>query len=142
MVVRLLSEAFSALCEAFAPGFRELPIRVVTNRLKPNPRQPFAPDHDWQYEEDRREVLEEVLGRHGLMLDLVETSADHGRFLALHFADGKVVRVIFDQGFGPWQAPRSSRFDFGDDAMAQSEKLARLTGWVEARGMTYLVVTA
>ena len=142
LVVRLLSEAFSAVSEVFSPGFRELPIRVVTNRLKPNTRQPFAPDHDWQYEEDRREVLEEVLGRHGLMLDLVETSADHGRFLALYFADGKIVRVIFDQGFGPWQAPRSSRFDFGENAMAQSEKLAQLTGWVEARGMTYLVVTA
>jgi hypothetical protein len=113
----------------------------VTKPLKPNDRQPFAPDHDWQYDEDRREVVEELLGRHGLLLQLTESDAEHGRSLTLHFADGSRVSVIFDQGFGPWRAPRFARFDFGDNAMDQAEKLANMQGWIEARGATYLMVT-
>jgi len=141
LVVRLLTDALAAVAEGLSPGYRDMSITIVTNALKPNTRQPFAPDHDWQYEEDRREVLEELLGRHGLLLNLTEADAQHGRSLVLQFADGPRVAVIFDQGFGPWRAPRFARFDFGENAMNQAEQLAKMQGWVEARGHTYLVVT-
>jgi hypothetical protein len=140
-VVRLLTDVLAAVAEGLSPSYRDMSITIVTNALKPNTRQPFAPDHDWQYEEDRREVLEELLGRHGLLLNLTEADAQHGRSLVLQFADGSRVAVIFDQGFGPWRAPRFARFDFGENAMNQAEQLAKMQGWVEARGHTYLVVT-
>lgn len=141
LVVRLLADGLAAVAEELSPGYRDMPIKIVTQALKPNTRQPFAPDHDWQYAEDRVEVLEELLGRHGLLLNLEEGDAQHGRSLILAFDDGSQVAVIFDQGFGPWRAPRFARFDFGANAMEQAEQLAKMQGWVEARGHTYLVVT-
>lgn len=60
--------------------------------MKPNEREPYTPDHDWQWPEDRNEVLVGLLEARGLAPTLVEDGALHGRMLTLNFAGGKVVR--------------------------------------------------
>ena len=54
--VRLLVEAAKGLHDALG-GDGALPFSVVTDPLRENERQPFAPEHNWQYGEDRDDVL-------------------------------------------------------------------------------------
>lgn len=141
LVVRLLTEAASALRDSVAPG-ATLPIRIVTNRLKANERQPFAPGHDWQWEEDRRDVLLGLLQTRNFDGGLVENGAGHGRILTLTFADNAKVRVIFDHGFGPWRTPSFARWaHFGDSVPTQVAKIATYSVIVSASGSSYAVVT-
>lgn len=141
LVVRLLTEALRALSDALASPDSVVPVTIVTNRLKPNDRQPFAPDHDWQWEEDRRDVMLAVMVARGLTLDLSDRGAGHGRMITLHFQDGARVRVVLDQGFGPWRTPRYARFDFGDIASEQARKIAEYSALIAAQGSGYAVVT-
>lgn len=143
LLVRLMAGALAGLRDALGAEGATTPAKIVTNRLKPNERQPFAPDHDWQWEEDRAEVLCTLLEDSGFVPDLVERGAAHGRVLALTFASGKMVRVVFDQGFGPWRTPSFARWPhFGDAAPQQATKIASYSAMIEARGPSYVVVTA
>ena len=140
LVVRLMTEALAALRDALLGPQDNVPLRVVTNRLRPNERQPFAPDHDWQWEEDRAAVLTGLLHARGLASELVEHGAEHGRVLTLRFVSG-TVQVVLDQGFGPWRTPRFARWDhFGDDPERQVFKIALYSALIAARGPSYAVV--
>lgn len=142
LVVRLLAEAVAALRDALAPGATGMPLRIVTNRLRPNERQPFAPDHDWQYEEDREDVMLALLAGNGFAPTLVEQGAGHGRVMTLHFANGSIVRLILDQGFGTWRTPNFARWPhFGDAPEHQAVKIRDLVAMIDARGPGYVVVT-
>jgi DEAD/DEAH box helicase domain-containing protein len=141
LTVRLLTEAAKGLRDALGNG-ESLPIRITTNPLRENERQPFAPDHDWQYGEDRDDVLIGLLEEAGFAVTLDSREAAHGRTMTLHFASGKAVRVVFDQGFGPWRAPRIARFDFGVAAPQQLTKLMQFNALITAKGAGYMVVTA
>lgn len=140
LTVRLLAEAAKGLRDALGCD-GPLAVEVVTNPLRENERQPFAPDHDWQHGEDRDDVLIGLLDQAGFLANLTDSGALHGRVLSLHFAQGKPVRVVLDQGFGPWRAPKGARFDFGVDAGRQSMQLSRFNAMIAARGPGYLVVT-
>jgi hypothetical protein len=144
LVVRLLAETLASLRDALNPGSvvpASLPVTVLTNPLKPNERQPFAPDHDWQWEEDRRDVLLALLTSRHFQPKLVEQGAEHGRMLTLHFANGRTVRVVLDQGFGPWRAPSFARWRyFGDSAEEQIRRIEDFNAEVTARGASYAVV--
>lgn len=141
LVVRLMAEALSALRNLLKGTDAALPLRIVTNPLKPNERQPFAPDHDWQWSEDRKNVLVQLLEGRGFSTNLIEHGAGHGRVLTLQFSNGEQVRVILDQGFGPWRTPRFARFDFGQDNSRQATKLDELNAMIDSRGPSYVVVT-
>lgn len=140
--MRLLTEALSALRNDLAGRDQELPVRIVTNRLKTNERQPFAPDHDWQFEEDREAVLLGLLKSRELAPELVEHGADHGRVMTLTMS-GATVRVVLDQGFGPWRTPRYAKWNhFGEPPEQQLRHIDRFNAIIEARGASYVVVTA
>jgi DEAD/DEAH box helicase domain-containing protein len=140
MSVRLLAAAIDGLHKTFgAEG--ALKVDVITNPLRPNERQPFALDHDWQFAEDRDEVLLGLLAGHGFTASLDDRNAAHGRVMTLEFSQKQVVRIILDQGFGPWRAPSFARFDFGVDTAKQLAKLAQLNAIVSARGPGYMVIT-
>lgn len=140
LVIRLLSDTIAGLERAY-PGYEHLlPVRVTTNIFRENMRQPFAPDHDWQWAEDRREVLAALLTAHHFAPLLSEVGAAHGRTMKLTFASGAHVRLILDQGFGPWRTPRYAKFDFGQAAAGQADRLARLEAMITACGATYVVV--
>lgn len=141
LVVRLMADALAALRDVLADVGTVIPLSIATNPFRANDRQPFAPDHDWAWDEDRRDVLEELLDTRGFAVDLDEGGAPHGRMISLAFADGTTVRIILDQGFGPWRTPRSARFDFGATADRQATKLAIYSAMIEARGASYVVVT-
>ncbi|MGW8191965.1 DEAD/DEAH box helicase [Sphingomonas hankookensis] len=142
LTVRLLAEALSALRNDLAGRDQKLPVRIVTNRLKTNERQPFAPDHDWQFEEDREAVLLGLLKSRELAPELVEHGADHGRVMTLTIS-GATVRVVLDQGFGPWRTPRYAKWDhFGEPPEQQLRHIDRYNAMIEARGASYVVVTA
>lgn len=140
LTVRLLVEAARGLRDALGAA-GPVPIRVVTNPLRENERQPFAPDHDWQYGEDRDDILIGLLEQAGFEPTLTDRDAAHGRKLTLHLASGKTVHIVLDQGFGPWRAPRVARFDFGVDAASQQAKLAQFNAMLTARGAGYVVIT-
>lgn len=141
LVVRLVTECISALREALAGPDANIAVSVTTNRFKPNERQPFAPDHDWEWAEDRRRVLHALMEARSLELELSEVGADHARVMTLMFAEGSTVRIVFDQGMGPWRTPRYARFEFGDDADKQAQKLTAYSAIIETRNPTYIVVT-
>jgi len=141
LVVRLLAEGLAGLRDVFAVRDERLPVTVRTNSFKPNERQPFAPDHDWQWDEDRRDVTDLLAKQYELDLSLTEGGAGHGRVMTLHFKGETTVKLVFDQGFGPWRTPRYARFDFGQGAAEQARKLANYSALIEARGPTYVVVT-
>ena len=104
LVVRLLADALGALRAQLDAWVDPVPVQIVTGPLKPSERQLFTPDHDWQWPETRNDVLKGLLEARGMAPTLAEDGALHGRVLTLNFAGGKVVRVILDQGFGPWRA--------------------------------------
>lgn len=142
LVIRLMAEAMAALRDALAESGNAMDVRLITNRFKRNERQPFAPDHDWQWEEDRADVLEAVLAAKALTATLVEQGAAHGRVMTLSFVGGAVVRLVLDQGFGPWRTPSYAKFDFGVDAQRQADRLMAYSALIAARGGGYVVVTA
>lgn len=138
--VRLLAEAVNALRNAL--GCDGSPrIAVITDPLRPDERQPFAPEHNWQHPDDRNEVLIGLLERFGFDAELLDHGAVHGRYLKLQFSEGKEVRVILDQGFGAWRVPKFARFDFGTTATNQLTKLTQFNAILTARGPGYIVIT-
>jgi ATP-dependent helicase YprA (DUF1998 family) len=141
LVVRLVTEALAALRDKLAAPDMALPLAIVTNPFRPNDRQPFAPDHDWQWEDDRRDVMLALLGTRGFSVDMDERGAPHGRTITLAFTGGATVRVVLDQGFGPWRTPRYAKFDFGDAVDRQITKITAFSALIEARGASYVVVT-
>ena len=90
-----------------------------------------------------RGLADVAVGEGSLDLDLAvtERGAPHGRFLTLHF-DDRPIRIVLDQGFGPWETPSYAKFDFGVTGDAQAVKLAAYSAVLAARGKTYAVVTA
>jgi ATP-dependent helicase YprA (DUF1998 family) len=140
LTVKLLVNAVKGLHAAFGSE-GQLSVAVVTNPLRPNDRQPFAPDHDWQFAEDRDDVLVGLLEGAGFVTPLEDRNAAHGRVLSLYFADRKVVRIVLDQGFGPWRTPSFARFEFGLEATKQMMKLTQFNAVVSARGAGYMVIT-
>ena len=141
LVVRLMAEALIALRDNLAAPGMALPVVITTNRFKPNERQPYAPDHDWQWAEVRRDVVLNLLEAGNLTPVLDERGAGHGRVITLHFDSGNRVRIVLDQGFGPWRTPRFAKFDFGDDATRQAQKIGIYSALIEASGAGYAVVT-
>lgn len=142
LVVRLLTEATAALRDALAPDANAMPLRIVTNRLRPNERQPYAFDHDWEYPQDREDVLLDLLAARGFAPTLIEQGAGHGRVMTLHFARGATVRLILDQGFGTWRTKIVARWPyFGEAAARQVEKTRDFGVMIDARGPGYIVVT-
>jgi DEAD/DEAH box helicase domain-containing protein len=138
LVMRLALDTVAALRDTFgATGV--LPVTLLCNALRGNDRQPFAPDHDWSWEDDRRVVAVGLAEHLGLAATLDERGAPHGRELLVEHGGGR-VRIVLDQGFGAWVTPRFARFDFGDDGTRQVEKLAKLSVMLTARGRSYVVV--
>ena len=140
LVVRLLADTLAALRDTFGRAGAQPALRIVTNRHRQNERQPYLFDHDWQWEEDRTDALMGLLEQRGLAPELVEKGAPHGRSLVLDFTSGKSVRIVLDQGFGPWRTPSFAKFDFGEQVERQTIKIDSYSAVLEARGSTYLVI--
>ena len=86
-------------------------------------------------------MLVGLLEAAGFEVKLDDRNAAHGRVLTLHFAQNHAVRIILDQGFGPWRTPSFARFDFGAEVTKQLSKLAQFNAIVTARGAGYIVIT-
>ena len=141
LTIRLMADGLASLCARLDAAQEGLPLTITTNRFKPNQRQPYSPEHDWEWEDDRRDILEDLMGRRGFDCDLDEGRAAHARTITLNFEAGKTVRVVLDQGFGPWRAPNFARFDFSDPADRQADKLDQYSVMIANRGASYAVVT-
>lgn len=140
MTVRLLTDALKGLAQAL-DAEANLPVHISTKPLKENERQPFAPDHDWQHAPDRDDILLNLLEEAGFEPSMSDRNAHHGRVLDLKFEGGSDVRVVLDQGFGPWRAPDFARFNFGLSVTDQTRKLSQLNVILHARGPGYAVIT-
>lgn len=138
--IRLALDTAAALRNALCPG-ATLPLRLVTNSLRPSTYQPRAPTENWCQRTDREAVAMGLARRQRLDLRLEESGAPHARVLTLLHADGGSARIVLDQGFGTWETPRSTRFDFSANAPAQVSALGTLAASVTARGRAYVVVT-
>ncbi|WP_336950712.1 DEAD/DEAH box helicase [Sphingobium aromaticivastans] len=141
LVIRLMAETIQGLRDALAKRGADIDLRIITNRHKPNARQPYLVDHDWEWEDDRADVLHGTLDGLGLEADLIEQGAGHGRVMKLGFTDGAQVRIVLDQGFGSWRTRVPAKFDFGIDVASQTDRLLHYSAMIEARGGGYAVVT-
>lgn len=142
LTVRLLTEALAGLRDELASGSAVIPVHITTRPLKIEDRSRYRPHHDWRQEEDRAAVLHGLLENAGFRDNLEVGEADHGRTISLTFDDDRMVRVILDQGFGPWRAPAFAKWDhFGDDKVTQTRKISQFNAMLSAQGPSYAVVT-
>lgn len=141
LTIRLMADALAALRDELAVSELTLPVTIVTNPQKPNERQPYLFSHDWEWADDRDAVLSHLLTAREFDADVSFSGATHGRQIDLRFDDGKTIRVVLDQGFGPWRCPPFAKFNFGEDATTQASKINKANVLVAAQGPTYIVVT-
>jgi hypothetical protein len=136
-----MADAMAAMRDVMAGPELAVPLSIVTDPQKPNDRQPYLFFHDWEWAEDRDLVLRQMLQARRFDLDLRLSGAAHGRQIDLSFDDDSKVRIVLDQGFGPWRSPPFARFDFAQDVDSQSSKIDKANMMIAARGPTYIVVT-
>jgi hypothetical protein len=141
LTLRLMADALAALRDALAGSQIALPLAIVTNPHKANQRQPYLFSHDWAWAEDRDLVLQHLLEARQLEPRLMLKDAAHGRHIDFTFADDSKVRIVLDQGFGPWRSPPFARFDFAEDAASQASRIDKSNVIIAAHGPTYIVVT-
>lgn len=141
LTLRLMADALSAIREALAGSELSIPLTLVTSPHKPNERQPYLFLHDWAWAEDRDLVLRHLVQARRMELELALDGAAHGRQIDLLFDDGSKVRIVLDQGFGPWRSPPFARFDFAENASTQAARIDKTNVMIAAQGPTYIVVT-
>ena len=140
LTLRLMADALAAIRDDLAGSDLTVPVTVVTNPQKPNERQPYLFSHDWAWAEDRDLVLH-LLGKARQMeLDLALNGSAHGRQIDLAFDDGSKVRIVLDQGFGPWRSPPFARFNFAEDGATQAARIDKNNVIIASQGPTYIVV--
>ena len=132
---------FLRTCEALSADLKaDSPVEVdiLVQPLKKD-RPPHRIFHDWDYEDDRAEVAEQLGEEFGLDVDLqVKENSDHGRKLKLEYADGQKVLILLDQGFGYWRIAGSPpRHDFRAAPAVQVGELIRSTAAVSGVGESY-----
>jgi hypothetical protein len=96
---------------------------------------------DWKRGTDRLEVLALYGRRLGMAVTTVEGKPKHGRVLTIRFADGSGATVLFDQGFGAWDAQGSRvTYDFMASPAQQVNALGAANASLKSRpGGTYVV---
>lgn len=138
--VRLALEGLSSIRDQLAVKGAKIPLRIVTSTLQGRgSRQPFRLSHDWQWENDRRAVIEAVAAAKKLDLELDVGAAPHSRQILLDFGSSQ-VRIVLDQGFGYWRAPYQTLFDFGARPTSQAKALLDAQFFVSGPGSTYVVI--
>lgn len=142
LTLRLMADALAAIRDALASPDLTVPLSIVTHPQKPNERQPYLFSHDWAWAKDRDDVLQYLVQARRMELDLALNGAAHGRQIDLIFDDDSRVKIVLDQGFGPWRSPPFARFDFADDAASQASRIDKTNVMIAAQGPTYIVVTA
>ncbi len=142
LTLRLMVDALAGIRDALAGPNLAIPLSIVTHPQKPNERQPYLFSHDWAWVEDRDLALKYLLQARRMELDLALNGAAHGRQIDLIFDDDSRVKIVLDQGFGPWRSPPFARFDFADDAASQASRIDKTNVMIAAQGPTYIVVTA
>lgn len=142
LTLRLMVDALAAIRDALASPDLAVPLSIMTHPHKPNERQPYLFSHDWAWAEDRDAVLQYLVQARRMELELALNGAAHGRQIDLTFDDNSRVRIVLDQGFGPWRSPPFARFDFADDAASQASRIDKTNVMIAAQGPTYVVVTA
>ncbi|WP_036857945.1 DEAD/DEAH box helicase [Erythrobacter cryptus] len=142
LTLRLMADVLAAFRDALAGSQIALPLAIVTNSHKANERQPYLFSHDWAWAEDRDAVLQYLVQARRMELELALNGAAHGRQIDLTFDDDSRIRIVLDQGFGPWRCPPFARFDFADDAASQALRIDKTNVMIAAQGPTYIVVTS
>jgi ATP-dependent helicase YprA (DUF1998 family) len=119
---------------------KPVPFRVTTAELKyDEERTPHRVIHDWQDEDDRRQVLDALCAGAGLDLDLTIEKGLHSRRLKLVY-DTDEATVVLDQGIAFLKPSLQPKFDFGETTASQAKRLSTLNVMCAAEGATYLVI--
>lgn len=138
-VAHLLLGAVSQLADALAQQ-KPVRFRLTTAELRVDEeRTPQRISHDWQDEDDRREVLERLSLSSGLDLDLKIEKGLHSRRLRLVYDNGEAT-IVLDQGLGFLKPAVQPRFDFGDLPETQAKRLSSTNVLCAAEGATYFVI--
>jgi hypothetical protein len=135
----LMIGAVSRLAELLATQ-KPVPLRVTTAELKyDEERTPYRIVHDWQDEDDRRQVLDALAAARGLDLDLMIDKGLHSRRLKLVYDNGEAT-IILDQGIAFLKPSLQPKFDFGETSASQAKRLSSLNVLCASEGATYLVI--
>lgn len=124
--------SFMALFKRCEP--KSIAISALKSEAKTEGRLVF---HDWSFDYEQREFMEQIIGStcpsaDGAAITLKDQPEElqHSRKFVLHWASGRTIEVIFDQGFGYWKAFSANyaarQFPFEADVTMQVD-LARQT---------------
>ena len=80
----------------------------------------------------RRDVLKRLLPNAEVDLR-PKNQLPHERRLTVILADGRTTTILFDQGFGSWEASTQHPYDFGEDPAKQARDLGHLRVNVRVR---------
>ncbi|EAQ32828.1 DEAD/DEAH box helicase [Idiomarina baltica] len=100
--------------------------------------------HDWSFDYEQREFMEQLISRacpsvNGTTITLKDNAQElqHSRKLELKWTSGRIIEVIFDQGFGYWKAFSKSyearQFPFEGDSIIQVDTSMKLNEHLEMR---------
>lgn len=113
---------------------------IVQSRKRPNSerKNPLLMRHNWRFMEERRQVLEALLGRVSPRARFSpEDETPHRRTLSFEGPSGSGM-IFFDQGVGAWET--DGEFEFRDSPTEQMERLSGLFSIACDTGGTFVAV--
>ena len=125
LIARLLYEVCKALSARQETGTR-IAARILTSYPRRNLPQPNAMDHDWTDARTASSVMKTTLSKAGVEARINHETyrkVPHYRELRLHRANGDVVWIRLDQGFGSWRTRETVSFPFEARESVQSDSL-------------------
>lgn len=139
----LLMRVAAALRDGLAPKDKVIPLAIRTEPLTDD-RYGRAPNkiwNNWADEHDREDTIRALAERFGFECNYDNNSAQHGRKLLLSYDDGSQALMLFDQGFGYWQASGGVPHNFRASPAQQAKALVESSAFVAGSGESYIAVT-
>jgi hypothetical protein len=140
----LLLRTAAALRNALGDKEQVMPLTISTERLRVdrNRRAPYRIWDNWDDEQDREKTILALAERFNLKCSFDPKSAAHGRKLMMAFADGSQAILLFDQGFGYWNASGGTQHNFRIDPARQAKALFDSSAMISGSGESYVALTS
>ena len=140
----LLIRVAAALRDGLASKGAAIPLSINTNSLRDDRYggASYKLWDNWRDERDRADTIRALAELFGFNCSYESGSAQHGRKMLIRYDDGSQALVLFDQGFGYWQANGGDQHNFRATPNQQAKALIETSAFVAGRGESYVALTA